>query len=240
MHACLHAPLAAGLPCPNPFPTTPERSLTPPPPPNADVCTQGLIILWALFEYDQLQRWDAADASLQHDMASRVASALGRSCLFIIAVFMCWYAAQQLAAGSYYYTRSRWVGENVTIDYFVYATGIVGTLSIFFNALRRKAREVGRGLRSTPHDGQSCDCFITHDWGKDELGRDNHVRASLLNTRLQALGFSTWFDEDQLTGDINQQMARGIDHARVVVVCITKRYLSKVDGRGSLGDDDNW
>ena len=30
------------------------------------------------------------------------------------------------------------------------------------------------------------DVFLTHDWGKDELGRDNHARVSKINTALQS------------------------------------------------------
>ena len=48
----------------------------------------------------------------------------------------------------------------------------------------------------------STDVFLTHDWGTDELERQNHARVSCLNTALQAKGLTTWFDEDKMEGFI--------------------------------------
>lgn len=79
--------------------------------------------------------------------------------------------------------------------------------------------------------------FLAHDWGTDELGRNNHERVSKLNACMKALGMSTWFDEEQMRGDINQKMAEGIDNTSVVVVFVTKRYMEKVAGQ--CGPDDN-
>lgn len=31
------------------------------------------------------------------------------------------------------------------------------------------------------------DVFLTHDWGKDELGRDNHSRVAAVNDGLKAI-----------------------------------------------------
>jgi len=44
------------------------------------------------------------------------------------------------------------------------------------------------------------DVFISPTWDKDEMGRDNHERATRLNARLQSLGFKTWFDTEQMRG----------------------------------------
>ena len=41
------------------------------------------------------------------------------------------------------------------------------------------------------------DVFLTHDWGKDELGRGNHERVAVVNTALKELGYTTWFDSDR-------------------------------------------
>jgi len=40
-------------------------------------------------------------------------------------------------------------------------------------------------------------CFITHDWGSDELGRDNHERAGRVAAALQEAGLAVWFDENE-------------------------------------------
>jgi len=42
--------------------------------------------------------------------------------------------------------------------------------------------------------------FLTHDWGKDTEGRDNHKRVSRINVALQKRGIITWFDEDRMEG----------------------------------------
>ena len=40
-------------------------------------------------------------------------------------------------------------------------------------------------------------------------------------------------------GNIVDRMARGIDDSLVVVVCLTKKYITKVAGLGENGDNDN-
>ncbi|KAJ1410898.1 hypothetical protein B484DRAFT_402809, partial [Ochromonadaceae sp. CCMP2298] len=73
------------------------------------------------------------------------------------------------------------------------------------------------------------DVFLTHDWGH-EGGVDNHERVKQINRLLQEMGLKTWFDEEMMQGNIQQQMAEGIDNAQCVVVFITKRYTEKVNG----------
>jgi hypothetical protein len=74
------------------------------------------------------------------------------------------------------------------------------------------------------------DVFLTHDWGIDELGRNNHDRVALVNRELKSAGFVTWFDSDRMTGDVVDQMVAGINNSSVVIVCITQRYMDKVNG----------
>jgi WD40 repeat protein len=74
------------------------------------------------------------------------------------------------------------------------------------------------------------DVFLTHDWGIDELGRSNHDRVAAINKELKSLGFVTWFDSEKMTGEIFYQMANGIDSSSVVIVFVTQRYMSKVNG----------
>jgi len=72
------------------------------------------------------------------------------------------------------------------------------------------------------------DVFISHNWGVDEHGRDNHERAKRLNEALQRAGFTTWFDEEKMRGNIRQQMAFGIESSVVVLVCVTLKYMQKI------------
>lgn len=80
------------------------------------------------------------------------------------------------------------------------------------------------------------DVFLTHDWGTDESGRNNHDRVSLVNDALKKLNYETWFDSDRMSGDVPSHMARGIDNTSVVIVFITSRYRNKVNGDKA---DDN-
>ena len=83
------------------------------------------------------------------------------------------------------------------------------------------------------------DCFLTHDWAKDELKRNNHQRVSILKEALEARGYKTWFDEEMMTGNIERKMMEGIDGSRTIICFVTDRYCEKANGDGERGDDDN-
>lgn len=83
----------------------------------------------------------------------------------------------------------------------------------------------------------STDVFLTHDWGIDELGRNNHKRVVEINELLKAAGFSTWCDSDRMTGDIVGKMIDGIDHTKVVLCFVTKRYVDKVNTPENITDN---
>ena len=78
-------------------------------------------------------------------------------------------------------------------------------------------------------NGELTDCFLTHDWGLDEYGRNNHDRVARINAYLQSRGLITWFDSDRMIGDLVSQMTTVIDMTQIVLVFITKRYIEKVD-----------
>ena len=50
------------------------------------------------------------------------------------------------------------------------------------------------------------------------------------------MGYKTWFDEDRLRGDIDKQMAKGIEQTKCVIVFITQKYYDKVNGE--IPDDN--
>ena len=76
------------------------------------------------------------------------------------------------------------------------------------------------------------DCFLTHDWGEDEGGRNNHARVARVCANLKKEGLRPWFDEERMRGDINDKMADGIEGSGCVVCFITKRYIQKAGGKG--------
>jgi hypothetical protein len=77
------------------------------------------------------------------------------------------------------------------------------------------------------------DVFISHAWDKDDEGRDNHARAKRLNEGLQKLKVKTWFDNEQMQGNILQRMAEGIERSAVVLICVSRTYMEKVAQDGS-------
>jgi hypothetical protein len=72
------------------------------------------------------------------------------------------------------------------------------------------------------------DVFLSHNWGDDELQRDNHTRVKLISDFLIAKGLVTWFDEDRITGNINDKMTQGIERTKCIAVFVTKKYFDKV------------
>ena len=73
------------------------------------------------------------------------------------------------------------------------------------------------------------DIFISHAWGRDELNRDNHKRCQLIADKLFNYGYSVWFDSNDLYGNIDSSIIKGIDNCKIVLVCLTKRYCDKIN-----------
>ena len=80
------------------------------------------------------------------------------------------------------------------------------------------------------------DVFLSYNWGKDESGRDNKYRVSLVNMKLKELGYNTWVDTERVSGDIKQKMSQGIEQSEGVIVFITRKYYEKVNGEDA-GDN---
>jgi hypothetical protein len=76
-------------------------------------------------------------------------------------------------------------------------------------------------------------CFLSHDWGEDELGRDNHGRVGKVCGALQDAGLAVWFDEDELSGDVNLQMANGIEVRAAAIPVPFARARRGRDGRAA-------
>ena len=75
------------------------------------------------------------------------------------------------------------------------------------------------------------DIFLSHNWGQDESGRNNHERVSIINKELKKIGYQTWFDEERIRGGVVEKMAQGIEQTKGVIVFITRQYHYKVNGR---------
>lgn len=71
--------------------------------------------------------------------------------------------------------------------------------------------------------------FFSHTWRADLLGRDTHKRVHELVKKIREEGWTTWFDEEDMGGNIDAAMANGIDHAEAIIVCLTETYCKKVN-----------
>lgn len=72
--------------------------------------------------------------------------------------------------------------------------------------------------------------FLSHAWGTDALGRDVHARAVAFAAELRAQGCSVWIDAEQLrAGHVDHAIATGVAAATFVVICLTRRYIAKVE-----------
>ena len=81
---------------------------------------------------------------------------------------------------------------------------------------------------------QVTDVFLSHNWGEDGSGRDNHRRVSVINQELKNMGYKTWFDEDKMAGNIAERMSEGIEQTKAVIIFLTRKYYEKVNGGNDL------
>lgn len=71
--------------------------------------------------------------------------------------------------------------------------------------------------------------FLSHTWTKDSQNRDTHERARVLKWHLQTLGWTVWFDESEMKGNIEGCMSQGIEQADAVIILLTRAYARKVN-----------
>ncbi len=91
-----------------------------------------------------------------------------------------------------------------------------------------------------PNTSSTFIAFLSHNWGRDTEGRDNHKRVLRFKNQLLIEGIENlWLDEEMMTGNIVRQMSTGIHQSKVVIVFITQRYINKVAGQGAARDNDN-
>ena len=73
------------------------------------------------------------------------------------------------------------------------------------------------------------DIFISHNWGKDLLNRDNHLRCKELADKLIKNKFTVWFDSYDLFGNIDSAITNGINNCKIVLICLTFKYIDKIN-----------
>ena len=65
----------------------------------------------------------------------------------------------------------------------------------------------------------STDIFLSHNWGENN---EIHEKVKAISEKLTDIGYSTWFDEKDLFGDISTGILKAIDRTGCVVIFITK------------------
>lgn len=75
----------------------------------------------------------------------------------------------------------------------------------------------------------SKEIFLSHAWGNDELGRNNHSRVKILYELLLSRGYSVWLDEYNMVGNIDNAIIKGISNCQVVIICLTENYCNKIN-----------
>lgn len=71
--------------------------------------------------------------------------------------------------------------------------------------------------------------FLSHAWGEDKEGRDNHQRVIQLANKLKKNGYTVWIDEEQMFGNIDKAIMEGIKNCDIVIFCLTDKYLKKIN-----------
>ena len=82
--------------------------------------------------------------------------------------------------------------------------------------------------------------FLSHAWGKDCLDRDNHARCRELYIKMKESGYSLWFDEKNMKGNIDNSIIKGINNSKIILICLTKKYCDKINNaaNNSLPNDN--
>mgnify|MGYP000850491315 FL=1 len=71
--------------------------------------------------------------------------------------------------------------------------------------------------------------FLSHTWKYDNLNRNTHLRVKNIGNILKKFGWTIWFDEDDMKGNIDACMVNGIKKCDCVIVCLTEKYIDKIN-----------
>ena len=71
--------------------------------------------------------------------------------------------------------------------------------------------------------------FLSHAWGKDNLNRNNHERCKEISNKLKERQYSIWFDDNEMYGNIDSAIMKGIDGASAILLCLTEKYCNKIN-----------
>ena len=91
-----------------------------------------------------------------------------------------------------------------------------------------------------PHLSYTYSAYLSHDWGIDELDRNNHERVKMAYEALEREGLASFLVDGATRERLDdQQVSDAIVKSAVVVVFLTESYMKNACGRGPKGDDDH-
>ncbi|CAK9046854.1 unnamed protein product [Durusdinium trenchii] len=87
-------------------------------------------------------------------------------------------------------------------------------------------------------EGPSYDCFISHNWGKDTQGRDNHQRVMQIAATLEKHGIQVFLQDREAHrySSTDEAMIDGMRRSAVALIFVTRRYIEKIE-EGRVDDD---
>ena len=71
--------------------------------------------------------------------------------------------------------------------------------------------------------------FLSHAWGMDSQDRDNHLRCKEIYKLLLQYGYTVWFDEKDIKGNIDSSIMKGINNSKIILLCLTEKYCNKIN-----------
>ena len=74
--------------------------------------------------------------------------------------------------------------------------------------------------------GKRKQIFHSHNWGQANV---HHAKVMEFVKVLDTMGWESWVDERDMKGNIKKTLNAGIRDLKVILVYITKEYISKVD-----------
>jgi len=92
--------------------------------------------------------------------------------------------------------------------------------------------------KATGGEGRSYDCFISHNWGKDTQGRDNHQRVMQIAGILESHGIQVFLQDREAHrySSTDEAMVDGMRRSAVALIFVTRKYVEKIE-EGKVDDD---
>ncbi|CAJ1417760.1 unnamed protein product, partial [Effrenium voratum] len=91
---------------------------------------------------------------------------------------------------------------------------------------------------SAARECASYDCFVSHNWGKDSQGRDNHQRVMQIAGKLEQHGIQVFLQDREAHrySSADEAMVDGMRRSALALVFVTRTYIQKIE-EGKVDED---